>query len=46
MRMARDIAMVAVGAGAVLAYQKYQKPMMKQMDKMRKSMSETLDDMM
>ncbi len=46
MRMARDMAMVAVGAGAVLAYQKYQKPMKKKMDKMMKSMNETLDDMM
>ena len=46
MKMARDMAMVALGAGAVLAYQKYQKPMKKQMNKMIKSMNDTLDDMM
>lgn len=34
MKMARNMAMVAVGAGAVLAYQKYQEPMKKQMNKM------------
>ena len=33
MRMARDVAMVTLGGCAVLAYQKYQEPMKKQMDK-------------
>lgn len=48
MRMARDVAMVTLGGCAVLAYQKYQEPMKKQMDKMMKKVDKTgkaLEDM-
>ena len=31
MKMTKDIALMAMGAGAVLAYQKYSKPAMKAM---------------
>jgi len=34
MRLARDMAFMALGAGAVLAYQRYHEPMMDEMDKM------------
>ncbi len=33
MKMGKNIALMAVGAGAVLAYQKYNKPVMKKMEK-------------
>ncbi len=33
MKMTRDILMMSLGAGAVLAYQKYNKPVMKKIDK-------------
>ncbi len=46
MKMARDMAMMALGAGAVLAYQKYQEPVKKEMDKMMKKAPKTLEDMM
>lgn len=46
----RDIAMIAVGSMATMAYQKYNKPMMKAMkkkwDESMKSMDNALDDMM
>ena len=31
--MAKSMALMALGAGGVLAYQKYSKPLMKKMDK-------------
>lgn len=34
MKMTRDVLMMSLGAGAVLAYQKYNKPVMKKLDKM------------
>ena len=34
MRITRDMALVALGAGMVLAYQRYREPMMEEMDKM------------
>lgn len=46
----RNIAFMGLGAGAVLAYQKYNKPMMKKMeetaDKMMKKANNKLEDMM
>lgn len=50
MRFAKNMMWTALGAGAVLAYQKYEKPMMKEMDKMvskaLKSTNHKLEDMM
>ena len=50
MRLAKDMALMALGAGAVLAYQKYEKPMMKEMDQMvskaLKTANHKLEDMM
>ena len=49
MKMLKDMTFMAMGAGAVLAYQKYSKPMMKKMNQVMKSAkkqaSETLEDM-
>jgi len=33
MKMGKTMALIGLGAGAVLAYQKYNKPMMKKMEK-------------
>ncbi len=33
MKMTRDMVMMSLGAGAILAYQKYKKPVMKKLDK-------------
>lgn len=50
MKMAKDVALMAVGAGAVLAYQKYKKPAMQKMeqvvDKTMKNANKKLDEMM
>ncbi len=40
MKMTKNIALMMAGAGAVLAYQKYSKPVMK---KMSKTMNKALD---
>ena len=40
MKMTKNIALMMVGAGAVLAYQKYSKPVMK---KVSKEMDKALD---
>lgn len=50
MKMAKDVMMMSLGAGAVLAYQKYKKPVMKKLDKvvdktMQKA-NKKLEDMM
>ena len=49
MRLVRDMAMVAVGIGATIMYQKYSKTMMigmeKAMNKMAECASNKLDDM-
>lgn len=50
MKMVKSMALMMMGAGAVLAYQKYSKPMMKAMEKtidnaMEKA-SESLENMM
>lgn len=46
----KNIALVGLGAGAVLAYQKYNKPVMKKMeeaaDKVVKKANNKLEDMM
>ena len=50
MKLGKDIAFMAMGAGAVLAYQKYSKPMMKAVDntakKAIKKANDKLEDMM
>ena len=50
MKLAKSLALMSLGAGAVLAYQKYSKPIMKKMDKMVekkfKMMDNALEDMM
>ena len=50
MKMGNNIALMAVGAGAVLAYQKYSKPMMKKVDQFMnskmKKVDNALEDMM
>ncbi len=33
MKFARQVALMSIGAGAVLMYQKYNKPLMKQIEK-------------
>jgi len=50
MKIVKSMALVAMGAGAVLAYQKYSEPLMKKLeclaeDAMRKA-DEKLEDMM
>jgi len=50
MKIVKSMALIAMGAGAVLAYQKYSEPMMKKLeclaeDAMRKA-DEKLEDMM
>lgn len=49
MKIGKDIALMAMGAGAVLAYQKYSKPVMKAVDntakKALKKANEKLEDM-
>jgi hypothetical protein len=42
----RDMAMMALGMGAVVTYQKYNKPMMNEAKKMVHKASNTLEDMM
>lgn len=50
MKIARMMALIAVGAGAVLAYQKYSEPVMEKLediaDDAMKKASKKLDDMM
>lgn len=50
MKMGRSMALMAMGAGAVLAYQKYNKPIKKKMEKIAdKAMhkaNDKLEDMM
>lgn len=49
MKLAKSMALMGLGAGAVLAYQKYSKPMMKTMNKLVDSkvqkMDKALEDM-
>lgn len=50
MKYGKDAALVALGAGAVLAYQRYNKPVMnkveKMVDKTVKKTNDKLEDMM
>lgn len=50
MKMTRDIMMMSLGAGALLAYQKYNKPVMKKLDrvvdKTMQKANKTIEDMM
>lgn len=50
MKLGKNMALMGLGAGAVLAYQKYKKPLMKEMNKVMKSTKrkakDTLEDMM
>lgn len=50
MRLGKNMALMGLGAGAVLAYQKYNKPLKKKIEKMAnkamKKTDETLEDMM
>ena len=50
MKLGKNALMMALGAGAVLAYQKYNKPVMKKMektaDKMIRKADQELEDMM
>jgi len=50
MKMGKTMALIGLGAGAVLAYQKYNKPMMKKMEKVvdntMKKANDKLENMM
>ena len=50
MKLGKNMALMAMGAGAVIAYQKYSKPMMKAVDntakKALKKANNKLEDMM
>lgn len=50
MKIGKNMALMAMGAGAVLAYQKYSKPVMKKVEKVAddaiKKANKTLEDMM
>ena len=49
MKIGKSMALMGLGAGAVLAYQKFNKPLMKKMDKMvkktKKKANDKLEDM-
>ena len=49
MKVMKNMALMGIGAGAVLAYQKYNKPVMKKMEKMADKMinkaTDKLEDM-
>ena len=44
MKVVKSMALMGMGAGAVLAYQKYNKPMMKKMKKLVNNMKEKASD--
>lgn len=50
MKLGKDLVFMGLGAGAVLAYQKYKKPVMKSVNKMintkAKKVDKALEDMM
>lgn len=50
MKLGKNMALIGLGAGAVLAYQKYNKPVMKKMekvvDKTMKKTNDKLENMM
>ena len=44
MKLVKSMALMGMGAGAVLAYQKYNKPMMKKVNKLVNNMKEKASD--
>lgn len=46
MNLAKSMMLMALGAGSVIMYQKYNKPLMKKMSKMMNKMDDKLEDMM
>ena len=44
--LAKSMMLMALGAGSVIMYQKYNKPLMKKMSKMMNKMDDKLEDMM
>lgn len=44
MKIMKSMALMTMGAGAVLAYQKYSKPMMKKVESMVNDMKEKTND--
>lgn len=46
MKLTKNIALMMIGAGAVLAYQKYNKPIMKKINELVHSGEEQLENMM
>ncbi|MDD3452822.1 MAG: hypothetical protein PHN42_00900 [Bacilli bacterium] len=44
MKMGKNMALMALGATAVLAYQKYNKPVMKKVDKVVNNVKEKAND--
>lgn len=45
MKMAKSMMLMALGAGSVVMYQKYNKPLMKKMSKMMNKMDNKLEEM-
>ncbi len=45
MNLGKSMMLMALGAGSVLMYQKYNKPLMKKMSKMMNKMDNKLEDM-
>ena len=45
MKMAKTMMLMALGGASVIAYQKYNKPLMKKMSKMMNKMDNKLEDM-
>jgi len=44
-KMTKSMMLMALGAGSVLMYQKYNKPLMKKMSKMMNKMDDKLEEM-
>ena len=44
MKVVKNMALMGIGAGAVLAYQKYNKPVMRKMEKMADKMINKAND--
>ena len=45
-KLMKDIALMSMGAGALLAYQKYNKPVINKMQRLLKNKSNELENMM
>lgn len=45
-KLMKDVALMSMGAGALLAYQKYNKPVMEKMQRLLKKKSNELENMM